>query len=219
MRIAAVVIALIALVPPSAQSATWTVELDGSGDFLDIQPAVDAAADGDTIMIGPGRFDTFRPFTAPGWVEEAIVGVTKNDLTFIGSGKDVTIVGTPEPYGDPGYDPKGFCSIGSFDCKIQDLTVENVEEGIYWWEGVLIVQGCVIRGNSNTFIGIGSWFDGLMIDSCDFELNKLALGITTHPPSKDILVKNCNFEGRGTGFMANTTNGFNVVDCIFVVSP
>jgi len=207
--------ALMSMAPIMAQPSTWYVEQDGSGDFTEIQRALDAAAAGDTIMIGPGRFDTFHPFTAPAWTEEVIVGVTKDDLTFIGSGKDVTIIGTPQPYGDYGENPKSFCSIGSFDGMIQDLTIENVEEGIYWWEGNLVVKNCVIRGNSNAYIGIGSWFDSLAVFECDFELNGGALGITTHPPSGNISVRNCSFSGYGTGIGANGTSGLNVENCLF----
>ena len=35
---------------------TWYLEKDGSGDFAVIQEAVDAAASGDTLRIGPGRW-------------------------------------------------------------------------------------------------------------------------------------------------------------------
>jgi len=44
----------------SAQGRTWYVEKDGSGDFIEIQFAVWAADDGDTIVIGPGRFDFYQ---------------------------------------------------------------------------------------------------------------------------------------------------------------
>ena len=33
-------------------AATITVESDGSGDYTEIQPALDAAADGDTVRVG-----------------------------------------------------------------------------------------------------------------------------------------------------------------------
>jgi len=39
-----------------AHASAWRVELDGSGHFTSIQEAVDAAAIGDTVQIGPGRF-------------------------------------------------------------------------------------------------------------------------------------------------------------------
>jgi hypothetical protein len=206
---------LVGTIIPVAHAGTWMVEQDGSGDFLEIQHAVDAAAAGDTIMIGPGRFDTFHPFTAPGWTEEVIVGVTMDNLTFIGSGKDVTVVGTSAPYGAPGEDPKSFCSIGSFDARIQDLTIENVEEGIYWWEGNLVVERCIVRGNSISYIGIGSWFDSLNVIGCGFELNGGSLGITTHPPSTNVNVISSIFSGYGTGIIANETIELNVEECNF----
>ena len=75
MKYAAVVFAgLIALVPECAQSETWRVEQDGSGDFVTIHDATIACSAGDTIMIGPGRYDDFHPFTAPAWTTEVIVG-------------------------------------------------------------------------------------------------------------------------------------------------
>ena len=49
-----VVAVLLGLALPVA-ARTWRVEKDGSGDFTVIQDAVDAAAAGDTIRIGPGR--------------------------------------------------------------------------------------------------------------------------------------------------------------------
>jgi len=54
-----------------ATAHTWRVERDGTGDFTDIQPAVEVAAPGDTIMIGPGRYNQFHPCVAPAWTEEA----------------------------------------------------------------------------------------------------------------------------------------------------
>ncbi len=38
---------------------TWTVESNGTGDFLDIQPAVQTAAEGDRIVVGRGAFSPF----------------------------------------------------------------------------------------------------------------------------------------------------------------
>lgn len=48
---------LASLLASGAEARTWRVERDGSGDYTIIQDAVDAAASGDTIRIGPGRFD------------------------------------------------------------------------------------------------------------------------------------------------------------------
>lgn len=36
--------------------ATWTVDDDGGADFTDIQPAIEASADGDTVLVYPGTY-------------------------------------------------------------------------------------------------------------------------------------------------------------------
>lgn len=115
-----------------AAASTITVSKDGTGDYFDIQPAVDAAAAGDTIRIGPGRFDTFHSITAPAWTEDTIVGVLKDNLTLIGSGQDVTLLGPDSFFGPSGRHPMAICSFGGFSCRLSDMTIENMETGIYW---------------------------------------------------------------------------------------
>jgi len=46
----------IVLGAEATHGRTWYVERDGSGDFWNIQNAVDIAEDGDVIEIGPGLF-------------------------------------------------------------------------------------------------------------------------------------------------------------------
>jgi hypothetical protein len=153
-----------------ANARTWRVELEGTGDFTDIQPAVDAAAPGDTIRIGPGRFDTFHPITAPAWTEDTIIGVLKDNLTFIGSGKDVTILGPSAFWNPPGDSPKVFCSFGGFDAVITDMTIENVEVGIYWVEGTLEVRSCMFRALEYGSGALYLFVDSATVSDCEFEL-------------------------------------------------
>lgn len=154
----------------SAHARTWQVELDGTGDYTDIQPAVDAAAPGDTIRIGPGRFATFHPIIAPGWTEHTIVGVLKDALTFIGAGKDVTIVGPTQFFSPPGSNPKAFCSFGGFSSEISDMTIENVENGIYWSEGALYVDSCLFRAQDSSFLAMYLFVDTGKISDSLFEM-------------------------------------------------
>lgn len=106
-----------------AAAMTWRVEKDGSGDFTVIQDAVDAAADGDVIVIGPGRFDDFTTHT-PGKVYVWLDG-TKS-LTFRGSGSGVTIIG-PENY-DDAFNIYGFaCLDGAVELRFEDLRIEHIK--------------------------------------------------------------------------------------------
>ena len=45
----------------SAMAETWTVDDDGPADFDNIQAAVNAASDGDEILVSPGTY-TAQPF-------------------------------------------------------------------------------------------------------------------------------------------------------------
>ncbi len=57
MRSVALVLAGVALLlPPTSHAATWNVTPDGTGDFPTIQAAVDAAVDGDEILLADGTF-------------------------------------------------------------------------------------------------------------------------------------------------------------------
>lgn len=44
-------------VSPSAQAASWTVDPSGAGDFETIQAAIDAATDGDVVLVAAGAYE------------------------------------------------------------------------------------------------------------------------------------------------------------------
>ena len=86
------------------QAHTWLVEKDGSGDFTIIQDALDAAASGDTVRIGPGRFEDFKQYTYPGGTPVIVANVQVAHMTLIGAGSEATIIGSEVfdgPYPDP----------------------------------------------------------------------------------------------------------------------
>ena len=45
----------------SLTAATLTVDLNGGADYTDIQTAIDAAADGDTVLVKPGEYVITEP--------------------------------------------------------------------------------------------------------------------------------------------------------------
>ena len=56
MRVSLLTIGLCVLALGSS-AATWHVAKDGSGDFMVIQDAIDAASPGDTVWIHAGRYE------------------------------------------------------------------------------------------------------------------------------------------------------------------
>lgn len=188
------------------------MELNGTGNFRDIQPAVEAASPGDTILIGPGRYQTLHPIVAPAWTEETIVAVTKDNLTFIGAGADQTILGMTSYYAPEGQYPKGICSVDSYDGTISGLTIENMRTGIYWWRGNLDVRDCTFRYFASA---IGCWVDGGSIRNCQFEISNngqaLSPGLTGA-----LNVSGCAFVGYGQGFTSGASAfNINFSDCEF----
>lgn len=206
----------------SVCAKTWRVELGGSGDYTDIQPAVEAAAPGDTIRIGPGRFATFHPITAPAWTENTIVGVLKDNLTFIGSGQDVTILGPESFWAPSGQNPMVFCSFGGHVGTLSDMTIENVRTGIYWEEGTLDVHACSLRAKDSVFIALDLMVDEGRIRNCVFDMTaggRAVQIVNVLGNVRGIGVENCTITGARYGVSVGYgAPNINITDCVLDVT-
>ncbi len=89
-----VVVCVLILLATAGRAATLVVERDGTGDFVEIQPALDAVASGDTLRIGPGEFTTMIPSYIPGyaWDVDVCAYVHVPTLTIIGAGQGQTVL-------------------------------------------------------------------------------------------------------------------------------
>jgi len=148
-------LALLLMAAAPAVGRTWAVSKDGSGDFMVIQLAVDAAASGDTIRIGPGRFDEKQWVTCPGWSDSVRVLVPQEELTIIGSGPE-TIIGQVDPW-DPeqGYH-KGIVASdwwGNSTIRVENLHMENMRTALYTSHttpSIVVVRNCTFYANNNS---------------------------------------------------------------------
>jgi hypothetical protein len=180
----------------TACASTWRVERDGSGDFADIQPAVAAAAPGDTILIGPGRYEAMTEWDFDGlWTLDVLVGVRVDSLTIIGASRDEVILG-PEVAGsvDPG--PKGIVVEPSVSMiRVENLRVENVNDGFYAASGGVLAD-CTISGCSNG----ASLFEsvGMTIKSCRFESGDF--GVVAFDGTEALVIEDCFVEVESVGF-------------------
>jgi len=215
------IILLVAALP--AYASTWSVAQDGSGDFQVIQDAVDAAASGDTIRIGPGRYNEGQDITTPGWEEFVRVLISQEELTLIGSGSDVTIIGPTEPFsfsqeGHRGIEAGPF--FGNQRIWVSGLGFENMKYGISGAPAPeMTISDCRFERNyGGIFCYNGA---GLKVDDCDF--NYTAVGdflLVSH--SMDFAnISNCNFllaeNGPGilTGVKLDLNFDVNIRGCNF----
>ena len=157
----------------SAHAATWRVEKDGSGNFTIIQDALDAAADGDTVLVGAGRFDAFRPHEpAVNGFQLQIIMMVRKDLVIQGAGRDSTIIGPEEVV----FEIDGR----STGCMFVDQGAESTIRGFHFENGrgfVALTSKCVFEDNridsrgqlpaSAANLSIG-FTGGQVIRNCEF---------------------------------------------------
>lgn len=218
-RIGFWVLLLLVALNGQVVARTWVVDRYGSGDFGTIHNAMNACSDGDTISILPGRYADFHPFTAPAWTSEAIVGVSKDNLTFIGSGNMSTIIGPTERYLPDGVNPKpmAIASVDTINARFVNIGFENAYVCIYWTHGRLEVEGCRFGGYN---IGIASFNEeGVQLVQSDFYSEEsLPTGIATFAPCRFVDIEGCTFGGpiiNERGIDLNGTTDITISDCNF----
>lgn len=188
LRFALLTLAVLQIAAP-AVARTWRVEKDGTGDFTVLYEAADACAAGDTILIGPGRFEEYRREPDYLWNAYCCIHLRVSGVTLIGSGVETTTIGFEH------YDPHhehfviGISCNNNNDLKVQDITVSGVKEGIHF-EGP-----CLIVENSN-FV----------------ECN---LGVATASQETTVL-NQCRFlESQSRGVFGAHPDGVAITECEF----
>src|SRR3954463_3425120 len=97
--------------PATAGPKTIVVALDGTGDFLSIQEAVDSAKKGDTVFIRPGAY------------HQDVTIHSKERVKLVGAGIDkVTLLGREEVVGALHV---GKWPYGATDIEISGLTISD----------------------------------------------------------------------------------------------
>lgn len=180
---------LVVLVPTNSLARVWTVEVDGSGDFTDLQSASDAAASGDTIRIGEGRFGE------PTWSECLgdrlffIMGISVEDIVILGEGAERSIIGPEEPWHWQLPFRAGIAAVGF--CGTARMTIKNVG-----FEHLTHAIHCEFASNKKD-----DETTRLVVDECGFRDNYTSL----HLDANVNIVENC-------------TNYSNVVATTFATS-
>ena len=172
-----------------ATAGVLTVEKDGSGDYEIIQYAVEAAASGDTILVGSGRWIQRFPHQAPAWSDSGIIVVNSKDLAIIGSGIGETYVGTdylPE-FILPG--PMGIAATYDSNLYLSNFIIEHQRICIY-------------------FYGENLTLENMEMSSCDYGLHSFASGSVTF--------SSCEFDSTSGGAILSFAEGEDVIDELLV---
>jgi hypothetical protein len=202
-------IIILCLQGGAAIAATITVRKDGSGNYSVIQDAVDHAAPGDTIRIGPGRYEEKKPYSsyppanAEKWIFDVYVAVTVSDLTIIGSGSEQTIIGPSSRLWVDPAEPKAICALtGVRRLVVEDLAMENVFNGVYRSQGgTLDMRRCK---SYRCMFGVTTWSEqNTLLESCIFQ--DIDYGVVSYSPASNVAVLQCSFLACSASF-DRTTN-------------
>ncbi len=160
-----------------ALANTWFVDQIGESGVVTIQEAVDLAASGDTIRVGPGFYEDFHQVPAPLENENVVVHVTQEELTLIGAGPHETTIGQRIDWAGWQGPLRGILA-GSvcFDnqrLNIRDLGFEGVYSGVLFGEGgVFTANNCRFQRNHTGIAAYSFSFqdaDSALVQNCVFE--------------------------------------------------
>lgn len=182
---------------------TWTVDDDGKADFDNIQAALDAASDGDEIIVMPGSYTSSQ--------EGHVVNMLGKEVLLLGAGgQEVTII-----------DGQGLRrGIACFNGETNKTVID----------GFTITNGYAKQFDYNGNNEVNFWEDsgaGMMnyqsdvtLDNCSFFGNTTiseAAGMFNY--NSNPVLTNCNFESNsafsGSG-MYNKDSSPTLIGCTFI---
>jgi hypothetical protein len=143
---------------PIAQTPrTITVSLDGSGDFVSIQEAVDSAGKGDTVFVKPGAYPQNLTIHSKDGIK--LVGAGVDQVTLLGRQDVVGVLHVGKwPYGATNIEITGLTinehgghAVGLFNGKgitLRGLHVKGMVFGQHVQE--VRIEDCVIGGSETT---------------------------------------------------------------------
>jgi hypothetical protein len=175
-----------------AAGATILVRKDGTGDYSVLHTAVNAAADGDTILIGPGEFTETRSVQIPGWPFDVLThgDVLVRRLTIIGAGEGVTVIGPVSLPSDGALGHHGLSMMRmDHELYISDLTIRS--SGLFF-EGSFTVQRCELRNSSVIWATLTGTSN--LIRDCRFSGQDTG-GIVAWPSDSGLEFEDCQFNG------------------------
>ena len=176
-RISPIALLLCSLCALPAAADTITVDLNGTGDFIEVAPAVDAASAGDTVLVLPGYYQ----------------GAGSRNIDF--NGKDI-VLKSRDGHESTWLDPySGFYNVLVFhngetrNAVVEGLTITRATQGALICDGASpTIRSCRFTHNrTNTWSQMhtrscavgGARYSSLLIEDCVFDNNRAENVIST----------------------------------------
>ena len=192
IRYPAVAVILVALLAPTVlTAAVITVRKDGTGDYTSVFEAVEAAAPGDTVEVGPGTYvelvlyatHALSLISTHGPVSTILEPMT-NDRVMRYHGSDATgiIEGfTIKNGSDSGGIGSGLDVWDGANVTVRNCIFDNNQENglAVRWQSTAVVDSCVFRNNYAPSAGGGLYANNgsyVWVYNCLFEFNEAGLG-------------------------------------------
>lgn len=211
------ILAAMLLLADMAGAATISVRKDGTGDYMVLQQALDVAASGDTVLVGPGEYteSSMVRLDGYGYDIESFGFFRATNVTLLGSGMDVTFIGPISFEGNAGtLSPKCMVQdIGGGWLRVGKLTLRNCFEGLYV-DGVLFMDQCRLASNRTGVVwnnvGSGGKIENSVVDGATSSGAAAAFDIGALAGGSNLVIGNCSFDSYG---VVRGVQGIAFLDC------
>jgi parallel beta-helix repeat protein len=172
----------------TASPRTWTVGPEGPPkyDFANVQPAIDSAKDGDTILVAAGTYHEFI--------------IIDKSLNLVGvDGSDATIIDAEE------NDTDAVVTVESSDVRVENFTIEHA--GWHWGSGYY-GTGIRIRNDQKSIDGIVIHKNKILFNDIGIDAGFVLGAGSAYSLSDSNITENTIFRQITSGgiFLYNVTN-------------
>lgn len=199
---------LLAVLPATCSGATIVVDLHGRGEYTEIQPALDAARSGDTVLVKPGEYVIRETLSFNRLLDPLDPGgpPAKNLTLRSEGGASVTAIRmSPSPLDpdhatvisfDHGEGPESFLEGFTIaDGKVKVGFGRDVASGIFIGGSSPTIRGCAIEDNAYLDFDCGAVFcrGDPIFEDCSISSNR-GRGIECYEGSPQF--KSCTIAGN-----------------------